>query len=520
MDVRGIESQPQESPSQHQSLQCGAATFNKLSFDPPVRSSPLPSGRLVYVPLEQLVGGDICRLVTTATSNTVFSFSSYQQIITTCGDCTECPVGLSNIHAYLQRMLKDFNVSLIVIVRGVSYRQMNNVEDEKKIRFAFIEEETPVALDDCQILDGADGDALRSFSKTSVLFVSISFIILMVISLAWLVFYYVQRFRYAHAKDRLQRRLFNAAKKALTRIPTRPIRVGDKELDTDCPVCIDPYRTGDIIRSLPCRHIFHKTCVDPWLLEHRTCPMCKSDILKAFGYYVSVGRRIPNNAHRESVHQSRDGDMMSVDIHSLTGSETVFPYTTHSETQDLVNITPTTSPQLVQVMHCSNTNTFAIAPLAVHAAPSPVHFASESQNVIAHSEQTKNAAHRISWQIRRPSTTASHVVNVVRVRSRSLSHPLSPSEPRKPKATSSSNTFSLGVTSLHFSSVPPKSVLPVSRNIRSSVSAIPPDFTAISFPTPSVRTDFCIQPSVKLRNINSRNKQRQELSNLASVESL
>ncbi|EPB74463.1 hypothetical protein ANCCEY_06473 [Ancylostoma ceylanicum] len=62
-------------------------------------------------------------------------------------------------------------------------------------------------------IDAGDGsaDALRSFSKTSVLFVSISFIILMVISLAWLVFYYVQRFRYAHAKDRLQRRSVTSA---------------------------------------------------------------------------------------------------------------------------------------------------------------------------------------------------------------------------------------------------------------------------------------------------------------------
>ena len=42
-----------------------------------------------------------------------------------------------------------------------------------------------------------------SISKTSVLFVSISFIVLMIISLAWLVFYYIQRFRYAHAKERL-----------------------------------------------------------------------------------------------------------------------------------------------------------------------------------------------------------------------------------------------------------------------------------------------------------------------------
>lgn len=42
-----------------------------------------------------------------------------------------------------------------------------------------------------------------NINRTSVLFVSISFIILMIISLAWLVFYYVQRFRYIHAKDLL-----------------------------------------------------------------------------------------------------------------------------------------------------------------------------------------------------------------------------------------------------------------------------------------------------------------------------
>ena len=44
-------------------------------------------------------------------------------------------------------------------------------------------------------------------SRTSVVFVSISFIVLMIISLAWLVFYYIQRFRYANARDRNQVRL-------------------------------------------------------------------------------------------------------------------------------------------------------------------------------------------------------------------------------------------------------------------------------------------------------------------------
>lgn len=30
-------------------------------------------------------------------------------------------------------------------------------------------------------------------------------------------------------------------------------------------------------------HEFHKHCVDPWLIEHRTCPMCKTNILKELG---------------------------------------------------------------------------------------------------------------------------------------------------------------------------------------------------------------------------------------------
>lgn len=39
-----------------------------------------------------------------------------------------------------------------------------------------------------------------------------------------------------------------------------------------------------------CRHLFHKSCVDPWLLDHRTCPMCKMNILKALGIPVSTAQ--------------------------------------------------------------------------------------------------------------------------------------------------------------------------------------------------------------------------------------
>ncbi|KAL1023762.1 hypothetical protein UPYG_G00045790 [Umbra pygmaea] len=123
-------------------------------------------------------------------------------------------------------------------------------------------------------------------SRTSVVFVSISFIVLMIISLAWLVFYYIQRFRYANARDRNQRRLGDAAKKAIGKLQIRTIRKGDMETESDfdnCAVCIEGYKANDVVRILPCRHLFHKSCVDPWLLDHRTCPMCKINILKALG---------------------------------------------------------------------------------------------------------------------------------------------------------------------------------------------------------------------------------------------
>lgn len=121
-------------------------------------------------------------------------------------------------------------------------------------------------------------------NPTSVLFVSVSFIVLMVISLAWLVFYYVQRFRYVHARDKTEKRLTSAAKKATAKLPTRTVSKKTEEDESDnCAVCLDGYKASDVVRILPCQHEFHKLCIDPWLVEHRTCPMCKLNILKELG---------------------------------------------------------------------------------------------------------------------------------------------------------------------------------------------------------------------------------------------
>ena len=55
----------------------------------------------------------------------------------------------------------------------------------------------------CDILVGTHYvDRRWKVSRTSVLFVLVSFVLLMCISLAWLVFYYIQRFRHIYRNDR------------------------------------------------------------------------------------------------------------------------------------------------------------------------------------------------------------------------------------------------------------------------------------------------------------------------------
>ncbi|TKC52945.1 hypothetical protein EI555_009349 [Monodon monoceros] len=174
-------------------------------------------------------------------------------------------------------------------------------------------------------------------SRTSVVFVSISFIVLMIISLAWLVFYYIQRFRYANARDRNQRRLGDAAKKAISKLQVRTIKKGDKETEPDfdnCAVCIEGYKPNDVVRILPCRvdsqkmknvHYFiftpYKRIELPGAIAtdfirnyyHRTCPMCKMNILKALG--------IPPNADcMDDLPTDFEGSLGGPSTNQITGA--------------------------------------------------------------------------------------------------------------------------------------------------------------------------------------------------------
>ncbi|KAM6252363.1 LOW QUALITY PROTEIN: E3 ubiquitin-protein ligase RNF128 [Spheniscus humboldti] len=130
-----------------------------------------------------------------------------------------------------------------------------------------------------------------SMNQYSIFFISVSFFIVTAATMGYFIFYSARRLRIARAQSRNQQQLKARAKKAIEQLQLRTLKQGDKETGPDgdcCVVCIELYKPNEVVRILTCNHLFHKSCIDPWLLEHRTCPMCKCDILKVLGVEVDV----------------------------------------------------------------------------------------------------------------------------------------------------------------------------------------------------------------------------------------
>ncbi|XP_062196915.1 E3 ubiquitin-protein ligase EL5-like [Phragmites australis] len=69
---------------------------------------------------------------------------------------------------------------------------------------------------------------------------------------------------------------------AVAAFPTRAFadasRGSDSSDDADaqCVVCLAEYEEKDVLRLLPyCGHNFHMACIDMWLEQNSTCPVCR-----------------------------------------------------------------------------------------------------------------------------------------------------------------------------------------------------------------------------------------------------
>ncbi|XP_077420561.1 E3 ubiquitin-protein ligase RNF128-like [Vanacampus margaritifer] len=126
-------------------------------------------------------------------------------------------------------------------------------------------------------------------------FMSIAFFIVTAASVAYFLFISANRLYNMRMHQRAETKLKSEAKKAIGRLQVRTLKRDDEETTSDshmCAVCIESYKAGELVTVLTCDHIFHQACIEPWLLDKRTCPMCKCDILKSLGVEMEDEERV------------------------------------------------------------------------------------------------------------------------------------------------------------------------------------------------------------------------------------
>ncbi|KAI4306849.1 hypothetical protein L6164_030093 [Bauhinia variegata] len=49
--------------------------------------------------------------------------------------------------------------------------------------------------------------------------------------------------------------------------------------EIECCICLGEFKDGDKLKVLPgCDHSFHSECVDKWLVNQSSCPLCRASL--------------------------------------------------------------------------------------------------------------------------------------------------------------------------------------------------------------------------------------------------
>ncbi|KAI6197547.1 RING-type domain-containing protein [Aphelenchoides besseyi] len=92
-----------------------------------------------------------------------------------------------------------------------------------------------------------------------------------------------------YGEDR-DREAIDEKRKARARAIVENLRVAEyvegNTPNDECAICMLDFEPKQLIRYLPCQHIYHVHCIDNWLLRSLTCPSCMepvdSALLSAF----------------------------------------------------------------------------------------------------------------------------------------------------------------------------------------------------------------------------------------------
>ena len=80
---------------------------------------------------------------------------------------------------------------------------------------------------------------------------------------------------------------------ALRALPTY-VWAGGSDSGETCVLCIEPFHNGASLRKLPCNHLYHKECIDKWLIYSMV------SVLRPLFRCSSDGRPAPTRQMRSS----------------------------------------------------------------------------------------------------------------------------------------------------------------------------------------------------------------------------
>ncbi|KAJ8900717.1 hypothetical protein NDN08_000018 [Rhodosorus marinus] len=99
--------------------------------------------------------------------------------------------------------------------------------------------------------------------------------------------------------------------------------------DEQCTVCLCEYETGELVRRLPCNHVYHKNCLDKWMVKYANCPTCRSPVEEDKAEKKRFWGRITGRFRRRSEHlddfesQGSSEEDFDVDQAGLQESNTI-----------------------------------------------------------------------------------------------------------------------------------------------------------------------------------------------------
>lgn len=61
----------------------------------------------------------------------------------------------------------------------------------------------------------------------------------------------------------------------IQKLPHVEVSPEEVSKNLQCSVCMEDFKCRELVRKLPCHHLYHTDCIVPWLKMHATCPICR-----------------------------------------------------------------------------------------------------------------------------------------------------------------------------------------------------------------------------------------------------